>query len=125
MQEYVDTHLVMLGTGVQVRSLGAIGRRLLADRRGRVALTVAGVVLGVALFTGCLLTTLAATRGFEEFAAGTRGDADVIATAPGGALRSIASPLGGELDESASDQLVGLPGVAAVDPLLVVPTAFE
>src|SRR5688572_19690486 len=109
MQGYVDTHQVMLGTGGQARSLGAIGRRLLSERRGRVVLTAAGVVLGVALFTGCLLTTITANRSFERFADGTRGQADVIATAPGGALRSIAAPLGGELHESAVAPLAALP----------------
>src|SRR5688572_5124834 len=120
MQGYVDTHLLMLGTG-GVRTLPGLGRRLLTVQRGRAILTVAGVVLGVALFTGCLLTTITASRGFERFAAGTRGEADVIATAPGGALRSIAAPLGGELDESVADSLAGLEDVASVDPLLVVP----
>ena len=114
----------MLGTGGQARSLRAIGRRLLSERRGRVVLTVAGVVLGVALFTGCLLTTITANRGFERFADGTRGEADVIATAPGGALRSIAAPLGGELHEEVVAPLAMLPGVREADPLLVVPTSF-
>ncbi len=93
------------------RSLGAIGRRLLGDRRGRVALTTGGVVLGVALFTGCLLTTTTATEGFEAFARETTGDADVVATAPGGAMQTITTPRGGELGSRVVDELAALPGV--------------
>jgi putative ABC transport system permease protein len=111
--------------GPQVRSLGAIGRRLLTDRRARVVLTTAGVVLGVALFTGCLLTTTTATRGFEEFARETTGEADVVATAPGGAMQTITTPRGGELGGSVVDRLAALPGVDRVGALLGVPTVFE
>src|SRR5687768_14549945 len=111
--------------GVTVRSLGAIGRRLLTDRRARVALTTGGVVLGVALFTGCLLTTTTATEGFEDFARETAGEADVVATAPGGVVRTITSPRGGELDDDVVAQLGGLAGVARASGLLGVPTVFE
>src|SRR5688572_1443524 len=110
MQGYVDTHLVMLGTG-GVRTLSALGRRLLTVQRACVVLTTAGVVLGVALFTGCLLTTTTATQGFEAFAKETSGEADVLATAPGAAMRTITTPRGGELDEAVVDDLAALPGV--------------
>jgi putative ABC transport system permease protein len=126
MQEYVDSWVTMSDAhGPQVRSLGAIGRRLLTDRRARVVLTTAGVVLGVALFTGCLLTTTTATQGFEAFARETAGDADVVATAPGGAMQTNTTPRGGEQGERVVAALAALPGVDRVGPLLGVPTVFE
>jgi putative ABC transport system permease protein len=106
-------------------TLRGIGRRLLTDRRPRVVLTTAGVVLGVALFTGCLLTTTTASQGFEAFARETTGDADVIATAPGGAMRTITSPRGGELEDDVVARLAELPGVDRASGLLGVPTVFE
>ncbi|MFL6203946.1 MAG: ABC transporter permease, partial [Acidimicrobiales bacterium] len=115
----------MLGTGGTVRSLPALGRRLLTVQRARVVLTMAGVVLGVALFTGCLLTTTTATKGFEAFARETSGDADVLAKAPGGAMRTITTPRGGELDQAVVDDLGALPGVERISTLLGVPTVFE
>ncbi len=114
----------MLDSGI-VRTLPAMGRRLLTDRRGRVALTVAGVTLGVSLFTGSLLTTTTATKGFDDFARETSGQADVVATAPGGTIRTITTPRGGELDGGVVDELAALPGVDRVSPLLVVPSSFE
>ena len=105
--------------------LGAIGRRLLSDRRARVVLTTGGVVLGVALFTGCLLTTTTASRGFEAFARETTGEADVLATAPGGASQTITTPRGGELGDTVVEQLEQLPGVERARGLLGVPTVFE
>jgi putative ABC transport system permease protein len=114
----------MLGTG-GARTLSALGRRLLTVQRARVVLTTAGVVLGVALFTGCLLTTTTATQGFEAFAKETSGEADVLATAPGAAMRTITTPRGGELDEAVVDDLAALPGVERTSTLLGVPTVFE
>lgn len=108
-----------------VHSLQGLGGRLLTERPGRTALTVAGIVLGVALFTGSLITTVTATTGLDRFTAELNGQADVIASAPGGSLSSIVTPLGGELDATTVATLASLPDVDSAFGLLVSPSAFE
>lgn len=108
-----------------VRSLRGLGGRLVAERPGRTALTTAGITLGVALFTGCLITTMTSTNGLDDFAREVNGQADVVAAAPGGTLASIVRPQGGELDGSTVDALTALPGVEAAFGLFAMPTSFE
>lgn len=108
-----------------VRSLLGLGRRLLTERPGRTALTVAGIVLGVALFTGCLIVTATARRGLDQFVAEVNGQADVIAAAPGSSLSSIVSPRGGELDDTIVEELASLPDVDSAVGVLAVPSAFD
>lgn len=108
-----------------VDSLPGLGHRLLTERRGRTVLTIAGITLGVALFTGSLLVTVTATRGLDRFTAEANGQADVIAAAPGASLSSIVSPLGGEFDASVIDRLATLPDVEAVVALLTTPSSFD
>lgn len=108
-----------------VHSLQGLGGRLLTERRGRTGLTVAGIMLGVALFTGCLLATTTATAGLERFAAEANGQADVIASPPGGSLISIVTPAGGDLDADVVDSVSVLPDVEAAAGLFAVPSAFE
>lgn len=108
-----------------VRSLRRLGARLLSERPGRAALTAAGVVLGVALFTGALITTVTATTGLDRFTSELNGQADVVASGPGGSLSSIVTPLGAELDASTIAALDDLPDVDAALGLLVSPSAFE
>lgn len=108
-----------------VRSLEGLGGRLLTERPGRTVLTVAGIVLGVALFTGSLLATNTATKGLDRFAAETSGQADVIASPPGGSLNSMVTPAGGELDLGTVAALERLADVEAAAGLLATASSFE
>lgn len=108
-----------------VRTLQGLGGRLVSERPGRTALTTAGITLGVALFTGCLITTMTSTKGLDGFAAEVNGQADVVAAAPGGTLASIVRPQGGELDGSTVETLAALRDVEVAFGLLAVPSSFE
>lgn len=108
-----------------VRTLQGLGGRLVSERPGRTALTTAGITLGVALFTGCLITTMTSSNGLDDFAAEVNGQADVVAAAPGGTLASIVRPQGGELDGSTVETLAALPNVEVAFGLLAVPSSFE
>ncbi|MFZ6004973.1 MAG: FtsX-like permease family protein [Actinomycetota bacterium] len=108
-----------------VRTLQGLGGRLVTERRGRTALTTAGITLGVALFTGALIMTMTSAQGMADFAAETNGQADVMAAAPGASLASIVSPTGGELRGGVVDELAALAGVDVAFGLLVAPSSFE
>lgn len=107
-----------------VRRVEGLGSRLLTEKPGRAALTIAGVVLGVAMFTGSLVTSITAIRGFDEFADSVSGFADVLATPPGGSLNTVNNPQGGAVDASTIDALAALPEVERAVGLLAIPTSF-
>lgn len=108
-----------------LRSLRGLGARLLGDRPGQSLLATAGIALGVALFTGTLITTTTATRGVDRFITDANGQADVIATPPGGSLSSLADALTAPLPDSTVGRLRALPGVADTAGAFSFPSAFE
>ncbi len=109
----------------EVHTLGGFGARLLTEHWVRTLLNGAGVVLGVALFTGALITTDSTSRGIDTFLADTSGDADVVASAPGGTISSLVRPRGGGLPAGALEAVAALPGVDAAEPAFAHPTVIE
>lgn len=109
----------------EVRTLRGLGARLLTEHWARTMLNGAGVVLGVALFTGALITTDSTSSGIEAFLADTTGEADVVASAPGGTISSLVRPRGGSLPRGSLEALAALPGVEAVDAAFAHPTVME
>jgi len=108
-----------------VHTLGGFGARLLTEHWARSLLNGAGVVLGVALFTGALITTDSTAQGIDAFLADTTGDADVVASAPGGTVSSLMRPRGGGLPAGSLGRLRALPDVEAADPAFALPTVIE
>jgi len=64
-----------------MQRLEALGAHSLAHRKGRSAMTAAGVVLGVAVLFGVMVTGAAVNRSFTDFVHSYTGKADVTASA--------------------------------------------
>lgn len=108
-----------------MRTLAGLGARLLTEHWSRTLLNGAGVVLGVALFTGALITTDSTSRGIEAFLADTSGEADVLASAPGATISSLIRPRGGGLPPGSLEAVAALPGVAAAEAVFARPTVID
>lgn len=108
-----------------VTGVGSVGLRTLFEQRGRTVLTVAGVALGVGLFVGTLVTTATARNGLDDFLSEATGQADVVATPPGGALSSLVDPSVSALPDDALARIAALDGVRATIGVIGFPTSFE
>src|SRR5437763_5606034 len=86
-----------------MKRLESLGAHSLAHRKGRSAMTAAGVVLGVAVLFGVMVTGAAVNRSFTDFVHSYTGKADVTASAL--ADYSAGSPV------STLDQVRQLPDV--------------
>lgn len=88
------------------RRLSSIGSRHLRHRRGRSLLTAFGIVLGVAILFGVLVSNSTTNRGLEKLIEDFTGRADVLVTPTG--ARDLTMPTG------VAGRLAALPGVEAV-----------
>ncbi len=91
-----------------VRKLSSLGSRSLAHRKGRSVLTGAGIVLGVAILFGVLVSNATTQKGADELIEGFTGRADVVA-GPVGAFDA-------KLPAGAIEKLRALPGVDDLVP---------
>src|SRR5688572_16343776 len=67
----------------RVRRLSSLGSKSLAHRKGRSVLTGAGIVLGVAIFFGVLVSNATTQRGVDRLIESFTGRADVVVNATG------------------------------------------
>ena len=110
---------------MKLRRLSRLGLRTLAERRWRSILTAGGVVLGVALFVGALLTTVSSLQGFDRFVDEASGQADVVITPAGAALGSLLQPEAGAVPAGVAEDLAGIDGVAGAAGVVAFPTAVR
>src|SRR3954451_7155800 len=89
-----------------MQRLEALGAHSLAHRRGRSVMTAMGIVLGVAVLFGVLVTSDAVNRAFQDLVHSYTGKADVT-MGPVGDWQS-------GLPAAAADQVRKLPGVELV-----------
>ena len=66
-----------------MRRLSSLGSKSLAHRKGRSILTGAGIVLGVAIFFGVLVSNATTQRGVDRLIESFTGRADVVVNATG------------------------------------------
>jgi putative ABC transport system permease protein len=97
-----------------MRSLGALAFRFVAERWARLAMTGAAVALGVAIFTGALLTRASIRSAFDDIG---RGTGDVVATSTTGDDEVAA------ITPGTVERLRSLPDVEAVWPRLATGTS--
>ena len=89
-----------------MQRLEALGAHSLAHRRGRSVLTALGIVLGVAVLFGVLVTSDAVNRAFQDLVRSYTGRSDV-SMGPVGDWQSGLAP-------ATADQVRKLPGVELV-----------
>src|SRR5437899_3685294 len=75
----------------EMQRLEALGAHSLAHRRGRSVLTALGIVLGVAVLFGVLVTSDAVNRAFQDLVRSYTGPSDV-SMGPAGACQSRLAP---------------------------------
>lgn len=66
-----------------MRRLSSLGSRQLAHRKGRSALTALGIVLGVAILFGVLISNATTQSGVDRLVEDFTGRADIVVDAPG------------------------------------------
>ena len=89
-----------------MRRLSSLGSKQLAHRKGRSALTATGIVLGVAILFGVLVTNATTQTGVDELVRDFAGSADVL-VAPVGSFDAT-------LPASDIQRIASLPQVAVV-----------
>src|SRR5947209_2072596 len=87
-----------------MQRLEELGAHSLAHRKGRSAMTAAGIVLGVAVLFGVLITSAAVDRSFNDLVHSYTGKADVTV--------SSLTDYNAGLPPATLDQVRRLPGVA-------------
>lgn len=97
-----------------MRKLSGLGSRSLRHRKGRSALTAAGIVLGVAIFFGVIVASASSEDAVGDFVERITGRADVVGESQG-AFGSGFSP-------EVVERIRGLEDVAAVNPTYGFPT---
>ena len=92
-----------------MRSLSSIGSRSLAHRKGRSLMTASGIVLGVAILFGVLVSNASINRAFDDLVSGFGRDwVDVVAR-PVGAYD-------GTMPAETADAVARFDGVEAISP---------
>lgn len=92
-----------------MRSLAGVGARSLAHRKGRSALTAIGIVLGVAILFGVLVTNASLDRAFRDLVDRYRQPWNDVAVRPIGANDAT-------MPADLADRARALPDVVAVSP---------
>ena len=100
-----------------MRTLSSLGSKHLAHRKGRSALTALGIVLGVAILFGVLVSNATTQTGIDLLIEDFTGRADVIAT-PAGAFDAT-------LPTSRARALGDLPDVEVVVPSFTIPSSLR
>lgn|GEM_PF-3532196 len=86
-----------------MRRLSSLGSKQLAHRKGRSVLTAGGIILGVAVLFGVLVSNATTQTGVDRLISDFVGDADVLAGPPGAFDATV--------PESIVPRLAALPGV--------------
>ena len=89
-----------------MRRLSSLGSKQLKHRKGRSALTASGIVLGVAILFGVLVSNATTSTGVDRLVTDFTGAADVLAGAPGS--------FDATLDARIVERIERLPDVRAV-----------
>lgn len=100
-----------------LRRLSSVGSRSLRHRKGRSALTSAGIALGVAILFGVLVSNATTQSGIDTLITDFTGRADVLVDAPGSFEATMPS--------STIARLRRLPGVATVAGSFTMPSSLE
>src|SRR5687767_617865 len=101
-----------------LRSLSGLSRTSLLQRKGRSALTGAGISLGVALFFGSLIANSSGIDAMDGASAEAAGNIDVVITPIGDIRQAV---LQGEIDARAAE----LPDVRTAVGVAAFPTTLS
>src|ERR1044072_4451293 len=100
-----------------LNSLDGLSAKAIAERKGRSALTAAGVTLGVALFFGALISNASGIAAMDRSIKTSAGAADVVITPVGDIRQAL-------LDGHLEPTVKRIPGVDAVLGVVGVPTTI-
>ena len=104
--------------------LGHVAWRSLAERRGRAALTLVGLVLGIALFTSALVTLASADSMVQQASADGMGSADVVVSAVGNGSEVLSGFNISTFPAEVGERLADVGGADATAALLTFPSAI-
>lgn len=100
-----------------MRSVYTIGARFSSSHRGRTALTVAAITLGVAILFAAVGVTTSIDRSLQASVEGYTGRADVVVTPVGS--------IDGVMSTSEAQEIAGLDSLEAATAIFAFPTAVS